>query len=685
MQIQVCVDVGGTFTDLVVADIGSGRVFHHKVPSTPAHAHQAIVTGMSEVLTREGLSAGAVVALLHGTTVGTNALIQRRIGPVAVVTTRGFRDLLEIGRQIRPKVYDIHEDFPPPLVPRDFRFEVPERMRADGAVEIPLDENAVRSVGAELARIGVEAVVVCFLHSYAYPDHENRAVEILREALPEGIHVIASTDVYPEFREYERFVTAALNGALLTVMDRYLDALTSETQALGVRPLPQVSQSSGGLMSADMARRMPIRASLSGPAAGVAAVVHAARLLGHRNIITLDVGGTSADVALIRQGQPSEVAVQDIGGFPIRLPAIDVTAVGAGGGTIAWIDTDGLLKVGPQSAGADPGPACYGLGGTAATVTDANVCLGRLNQTALLDGRMPINAELSRRAIGQLAASLQLPLTETALGVLRVASATVVRAIRKVSVERGHDPAEFVLFAYGGAGPLFAIDVAREIGIGTVIIPPRPGLMCAEGLRHVSLMNDFVRTSFAVLDGDAAHVINNCCRSLRDEAEDWFRAEGVGPERRNYAWNLELRYRGQNFELSMPFDGREIDIDGIKPLTSAFHEAHKDAYGFAAPEEPIELVNIRLKVSQRVSDARSLSLTPREPGSPIGMRDIVFDGCTPVKTPVYRRDQLAPGQVLIGPGVLEQQDATGLIYPGDTASTDEWGYLAVRLGSGPLP
>lgn len=682
MEIQVCVDVGGTFTDLAVTELGSGRVVHHKVPSTPATPHSAIVTGLRDILAEAEFSAESVVALLHGTTVGTNALIQRRVGKVAMVTTSGFRDLLEIGRQVRPKVYDMHEDFPPPLVPRELRLEVSERMRADGAVQTALDEDEVAAVGGELARLEVEAVVVCFLHAYAFPDHERRAAEILRRVLPKTTYVIASTEIYPEFREYERFNTSVLNGALLTVMDRYLRDLTAETHRLGVRPAPRISQSSGGLMSVDMARRMPIRASLSGPAAGVAAVVHSARMLGLDNIVTLDIGGTSTDVALIRSGRPSEIAVQEIGGFPIRLPAIDVTAVGAGGGTIAWIDTDGLLKVGPHSAGADPGPACFALGGTDATVTDANVCLGRLNREALLDGRMPIDAKRAEAAISRLADELGLARDETARGILRVATAKVVRSIRKVSVERGHDPADFVLFAYGGAGPLFASDVAREIGIRIVIIPPSPGLMCAEGLRHGSLMNDFVRSVLMELGDDDDNPIREHCGSLREESDAWFDQEGVAEADRGYTWRAELRYSGQNFELVLPFDQGDERTSSAAALRDAFHRAHEGAYGFSAPEEPVELVNLRLKATELVPDLPVTPLSACSEAMPVGSRKIMFETEIPVETPVYRRDLLAPGQILQGPCVLEQQDTTSLIFPDDRAEVDAWGNLNVSIGAG---
>lgn len=679
MRLQVCVDVGGTFTDFVATDLHTGQVFNHKVPSTPATPHAAILTGIHHVLERSELSAESIVALLHGTTVGTNALIQRKVGKVAVVTTKGFRDLLEIGRQVRPKVYDMHLDYPPPLISRDLRFEVDERMRADGTVEVPLDEDGLHRIADELAVLGVQAVVVCFLHSYAYPDHEKRAVALLREAMPDDVHVVASAAVYPEFREYERFTTASLNGALLTVIDRYLHDLTTETQALGVAVTPRISQSSGGLMSIEMARRKPIRASLSGPAAGVSAVAHWAGVLGFGDIITLDVGGTSADVALIRNGQPSSVAVQEIGGFPVRLPAVDVSAVGAGGGTIAWIDTDGLLKVGPKSAGADPGPACYGMGGTEATVTDANVCLGRLNSSSLLGGRMPIDPALAEAAIEKLARTLNLPFRETALGILLVAAATVVKAMRKMSVERGYDPGDFTLFAFGGAGPLFAIEVAREIGLASVVVPPNPGLMCAEGLRHCSLMNDFVSTLLVPLE-EADRIYRKHRAELAAEADAWFTREGVAPANRAYAWHVELRYRGQNFELSLPVEGDDSGSSGTNDLAARFHDAHAAAYGFASPNEPVELVSVKLKAAELVSDMPTAPPTDTTPATPVGSRPVVFDDREAVETPVFLREELARRQVIDGPCVIEQQDATSLIYPGDRAEVDDWGNLRIELG-----
>lgn len=679
MSLKVGVDVGGTFTDFFVRDEETGRTIRYKRPSTPTQPAQAILDGLGELLALHDLPFSAVGALFHGTTVGTNALIQRRIGKVALVTNEGFRDLIEIGRQTRPKVYDIHQDFPAPLVPRNFRFEVPARVSADGRVVRPLDEDRLRDLAPVLVDSGMDCVVIAFLHSFAYPEHERRAVDVLRQTLPESIHVIGSASVYPEFREYERFTTAVLNGALLTVMDRYIAQLISGVQALGVSTRPLISQSSGGLMSAEMAREFPIRASLSGPAAGVAAVVHWSRQMGYRDVITLDIGGTSSDVALIRNFEPSELSLQDVGGFPVRMPAVDVTAVGAGGGTIAWIDIDGLLKVGPHSAGAFPGPACYGLGGTNATTTDANVLLGRLSNEALLGGRMPIQSQLAFDAIARLANQLGLETLDTAQGILKLAGATMVKALRKVSIERGHDPSNFVLFAFGGAGPLFAVDVAREIGISTVIVPLNPGLMCAEGLHFCALSNDFVGSYLGELNAASGPEISTLRQSLMEEAQSWFTKEGVPVDQRSYDWRADMRYRGQNFELSLPLVQERVDAVDADSLRESFHAMHEQSYGFHVSDEVVELVSIKLKARQNLNVAEPVALHETAAAAPVGIRKVIFDDIEPVEAMIYERTGLAKGQRVPGPAIIDQQDATTLVYPGDDAYVDRWGNIVIEL------
>ena len=677
--LHIGVDVGGTFTDLVVTVGGGNRTVLHKVPSTPERPDRAIIDGVREVLAAEGLAAEDVAHLAHGTTVGTNALIQRRGGKVALVTSEGFRDLLEIGRQTRPRVYDIHLDHPKPLVERALRLEVPERRLADGTVHRALDEARLRELAEVILRENVDCVVVCFLHSYAWPEHERRAVEVLSSTLPDSVRIIASSSVYPEFREFERFSTAVLNGALLTTMGTYLDRLAEEVAGLGIDTEAKVSQSAGGLMSVEMARRYPVRASLSGPAAGVLGAARRADTAGFRDIVTLDVGGTSADVSLLRDARPAEVHERTLAGFPLRLPALDVNAVGAGGGSIAWIDQDGLLKVGPRSAGAVPGPACYAAGGDEATVTDANVVLGRLNDAALLDGRMPIDRSLARAAVEHLATELGLDVEETALGIIRVACATMVKAIRSISVERGHNPAELALFVYGGAGPLHAIDVARELEIGTVIVPPNPGILCADGALASGLRNDFVRTLLVTLEPGAAASANEAREEIAAAADSWFAGEGIPGPRRSLEWSADLRYLGQNYELQVPWSGRKLDRGAITELAGAFHAAHERQYGFASEVETIQLVSVKAKAVGALPAPPIPRLPPRPDAVPHGERETVFERGRTHPTPVFRRNELAPGQVVHGPAIVEQLDTTVVVFPGDRMLTDAWGNLVITL------
>ena len=681
-SIHIGVDVGGTFTDLVVTIEGENRSILHKLPSTPERPDQAIVRGIRDVLAAHALNPADVSRLSHGTTVGTNALIQRRGGKVALVTTDGFRDLLEIGRQTRPKVYDIHLDHPKPLVERALRLEVAERRLADGTVHRALDEDRLRELAEVIRRERVDCVVVCFLHSYAYPEHERRAVRILGAALPESVRVIASSDVYPEFREYERFSTAVLNGALLTTMGVYLDRLTGEVAGLGIRAEPKISQSAGGLMSVEMARRFPVRASLSGPAAGVLDAARRAEVAGFGDVITLDVGGTSADVSLLRGGRPAEVHERTLAGFPLRLPALDVNAVGAGGGSIAWIDRDGLLKVGPHSAGATPGPACYAAGGGEATVTDANVVLGRLNDVALLGGRMPIDPALARAAVGRLARVLDLDLEETALGIIRVACTTMVKAIRSISVERGHNPAEFALFVYGGAGPLHAVDVARELEIGTIVVPPNPGILCADGALTSPLRTDFVRTLLAGLDEDGITAANEAREALVADTQAWFEAERIPHGQRSREWTAELRYVGQNYEIQVPWSGQRFGPDSIETLSGAFHAAHEQQYGFASATETIQLVNLKAKAVGALPSPPIPRTKPGREALPAGEREAVFEHGSAALTPVYRRDDLAPGQIIEGPAIVEQLDTTVVVFPRDRMAADAWGNLVIASGGG---
>jgi N-methylhydantoinase A len=681
MRTFIGVDVGGTFTDFSVVIPGRGEILF-KAPSAPSQPDAAIVDGLRKVIALNQIDPTSVMQFAHGTTVGTNALIQRRVGKVGVITTRGFRDLLEIGRQTRPKVYDLHEDRPAPLVPRELRIEVTERVLADGRVHRPLNESEVADAGRTLQAASVDCIVVCFMHAYSFPEHETRAAAILRAQLPPAIRIITSASVYPEFREYERFSTAVLNAALLTVMDDYLDRLATGVADVGAPHSPTVSQSSGGLMSIEMARRLPVRTALSGPAAGAIGAAERAKLAGFPDVITLDVGGTSADVALITAGTPALVGSRMLAGFPLRLPSLDVNSVGAGGGSIAWIDRDGLLKVGPQSAGAVPGPACYNIGGTEATVTDANVLLGRLSDVALLDGRMAIRRDLAEAAVNRLADKLNLAPIETSLGISHLVCATMVKAIRSISVERGHDPRDFALFAFGGAGPLHATDVARALGIRRIVIPVNPGILCAQGLLNSDLVTDLVRSSVLPFTPQSGPAITRLIAELARDADAWFESEDIPRDRRQVIWSADLRYRGQNFELMIPFDAAAGEI-AVDTVLTAFHASHERTYGFNQPNEPVELVSLRVQLIGLLEKPDIKHLPQAPAGKPIGTRRVLFESGAWSDAAVYRRTDLAPGQTITGPAIVEQMDSTTPIWPGDQCAVDAWGNLIITLGERP--
>ena len=574
----------------------------------------------------------------------------------------------------------MHQDFPKPLVPRWLRYEVSERMRADGVVYTPLDEPELKEIANILQEEQIDCIAVCFLHSHAFPEHEERAAEVLRQNMSGDVSIMTSSMVYPEFREYERFSTTVLNAALLTVMSAYLDRLTKNVAKTGVEAEPTISQSGGGLMSAAYSRQYPIRSALSGPAAGVLGAAYRAKATQEPNIITLDIGGTSADVSLLADGEPSVVHSRRLAGFPLRLPALDVNAVGAGGGSIAWIDRDGLLKVGPESAGAVPGPACYNKGGVAATVTDANVILGRLPDTSLLDGRMDIRRDLAEEAIDKLAEKLSMSREDTALGIVQVASSVIVKAIRAISVERGHDPSKFSLFAFGGAGPLHAIDVAKDLGIKRVFIPPNPGILCAEGLLGSDLVADLIQPSLAVFDQNIFEVLNVAKSNLSMRANDWFAAESVDLKDQRQTWSADLRYAGQNFELAINFKNDQFNRDTALALRTEFDKAHEVAYGYSQSNEPVELVGMRVKLAGILSKPPIPKTKTGSGLKSIGSRKVSFGKNMWTETPIYRREAIPVEQNFEGPAVIEQMDSMLLIFPGDTAKIDRWGNLIIDLG-----
>ena len=680
MAWRIGVDSGGTFTDVCLFDDATGRVAVWKVSSTPADPSQGIAQGVEEGLSRVGATADGVGYFGHGTTVATNALIQHRGVKTGLITTAGFRDLLEIGRQKRPDLYDMQADKPPTLVPRDLRLEVPERMRHDGTVEIPLDENAFRAAVRTLRAADVRAVAVCFLYGFVRTAHEETASRILQEEFPEAFACV-SHQVAPEFREFERLSTTVVNAYLGPVMQRYIAGLAERLTNLGIRATPHVTQSNGGVIGFDQAARLPVRTVLSGPSTGVVGAQAIGRLVGLDDLITFDMGGTSTDVALLAGGQCRLTGDAMVHGYPLKAPMLDIHTVGAGGGSIAFIDNGGLLKVGPRSAGADPGPVCYGAGNTEATVTDANVVLGTLNPEFLLGGRMTVRHDLAVAAIDRLAAPLGMDRMATAQGIVSVVTANMARAIRVISVQRGHDPRDYTLVAFGGAGPLHAARLAKELEIGRILVPRNPGILCAMGLLLTDLRADFAVTRLNTLGAASMPVVKDAFRDLAGMAEAWFAAEAIALDQQRIVRTADMRYAGQNYELPIPLPDGPIGPSTLETLSERFAEAHRRMYGFAAEEEPVQLVTFRVEASGLVPKASFTAHADAGADASAaitGTRDVWmpehggFMAC-----PVYGRDRLRAGNRFPGPAIIEQMDATTVVPPGMIARVEP--YLNVIL------
>lgn len=681
MSWLVGVDVGGTFTDFCAVALDSGEQRFWKRPSTPHDPSQAIVLGLAEMEAARDVPLTGVSQLGHGTTVATNALIQRRGAAVAMITTKGFRDLVEIGRQTRPILNNLHVDNPPPLAPRERRFEIVERIGADGAVVTPLDGDSLSQAIERVKASGADAVSVCLLFSFLNPAHERAVGEALRQALP-GVLVSVSSDVQPEMREYERFTTTIINSYLQPIIDDYLTHLGHSIHAKAPDVRLQIMQSNGGLMSLDAARRVPVRIALSGPAAGVMGVIETARQVEQPHVITIDIGGTSADVSLIRDYRTEMAFARDVAGFPIRLPTIDITTVGAGGGSIAWFDRDGLLKVGPMSAGAEPGPACYGRGGQNATVTDANLALGRLSD-ALVGGNLKLHKDKAVAAIDRVAKVMDKTVEETAAGIIAVTVANMVRAIRTLSVERGHDPRDFALMAFGGAGPLHARDIATALAMREIIVPAAPGLLCAQGLLVSDIKEDFVASlRLPCIDGTEDN-IGKAMTGLRDAAARWCASEGHDPTLLVLEASVDARYVGQNFELPIPLGTLAaegpIALPTIKELRESFFAAHDRAYGFHDADAAVEVINCRLTARIRSRNRASAVRSAGGTVARVGKRLVCFADDRWHDTAVHWREDLAPETTIHGPAVIEQMDATTLVYPGDVATVENGGTIRIRL------
>lgn len=679
----VGVDVGGTFTDFFAFEEASGRVRTWKRPSTPANPAEAIIEGLRELAAAHGIPLAEVARLCHGSTVATNTLIQRRGAAVALVTTKGFRDVIEIGRQVRPTIYDLQLDQPAPLVPGRRRFELDERIMADGSVRRPVEAADLARVIEQVRQSGAQAVAVCFLFSYLRPEHEQQVGAALHAALP-GLAISLSAAVQPEFREFERFTTTVVNAYLQPGLETYIASLLERVTDVLPGAIVGINQSSGGLMSLDTARAFPVRMALSGPAAGVVAAIEIVRQAERPNAITLDIGGTSADVAMIQDCATELTHGRDVDGFPIRLSMIDITTVGAGGGSIAWFDVDGLFKVGPQSAGAVPGPACYGHGGTLPTVSDANLVLGRLPAT-LLNGEMQLDRARAEAAIRSVAEPMGKTIEETALGILEIMTGNMVRAIRNLSVERGHDPRDFTLVAFGGAGGLHARDVAVALGMAEVLVPLAPGIVCAQGLTDADLQESFVLSRLLPCSAETEAELRARLAALGRQATAWFETERTPAVNRRIEYWLDTRFQGQNYELGIPVGAGGDGGDEIAPIAvilDRFFAAHERSYGFANREAKVEVVNCRATARAALGAPRPAraSATTEQKAVPDGFRQVTFVAGAAVETPFYRRERLRPGDIIAGPAAIDQMDATTVIFPTDNARVDAFGNLLVAIG-----
>ena len=665
------VDVGGTFTDLVLFDRAAGTLGLLKTPTTPRNQSEGILAGID----RLGIAPEKLERMVHGTTVATNTALERDGARMAVVVTAGHKDVLVVGRGNRMAMYNIKAPPLRPLVPRSQIIEVRERMRVDGSVSTPLDEDALDAIGERLAAEGVEAVAVCLLHSYANPDHERRCAERITKKLPH-VTVTSSAEVLPEFREYERFSTTALNAYVAPRMRRYLGDLRSKLEHAGMSAPLSIMTSNGGSLPATRVEAMPVLSMLSGPAAGVIAASHVGAAAGYPNLITCDMGGTSSDVCLVRGGEYGMTTEGRVGAFPIKIRQIDINSIGMGGGSIAALTSGAFLSVGPRSAGAMPGPACYGRGGGEPTITDANVVLGRLGTDQPLGGEITLDSVAAFAAIDKLATQLGLSVMNMAEGILRIAAVSLAGAIKEVSVMRGIDPRDFALLPFGGAGPLHAAAIADELGMRTIVVPPLPGNFSALGLLIADLRRDLVRTSVSATATTTVAEVKAALENLMQDGEAELASAGFPPERRRYAASLDMRYIGQSFELSVPV---ALDLDSIGRIERAFTEVYAARYG-AATGGMIEIVSYRL-AAWGLSEKPTLP--PIDPSgrslqaAAVGQRAAVFDRIE-IDTPVFHRDRLPPGAPLPGPALIEEEGSTTVVPTGWKAELDPVGCLVFR-------
>jgi N-methylhydantoinase A len=681
-------DIGGTFTDIVLR--GNGTVRTLKVSSTPDDYSRAILSAVDDIRDSLGIDPGQIEAVVHATTVATNTILEHKGAKTALITTEGFRDVLEMRRLRIPVMYDLQYDKPAPLVPRRHRFEVRERLGADGKIKLALDEGQVREIAGRLQQEGIESVAVCLLHSYVNSVHEKRIGDILASELGGKVYVSLSSDILPEIREYERTSTAVVNAYIGPVVRDYVQSLSTRLKQTGVMGPLHIMQSNGGTMSAAAAAAKPAFLVESGPAAGVIACASMARSAGLDNVISFDMGGTTAKAAMVENGEPARTTEYEVGaginvssklvkggGYAIKLPFIDISEIGAGGGSIVTVDSSGAIKVGPKSAGAMPGPACYGLGGDQATFTDAAVVLGYLNPEYLVGGKLRIDAQRSRDAIERhVARPLSLNVKQAAQGVYTIAIATMTRAVKAVSTYRGRDPRDFSLVAFGGNGPVVAVAIARELGMKRVLIPPAPGVFSAAGLLFSNVEYTQQRSIFRKTTALDAGSLEGIYGQLATEVLGSMRQEGVPDDRITLRRLADLRYTGQAFELTIP-----VEAVDMAALEAAFHAEHARTYGHSSPGDPVDLINIRVLASTQPPGKEGLAQQLQEAqtsGPALVNRKVYFNGGL-IDTPVVSRGALVGG--MAGPFIVEEFDSTCIVPPGAHAMLDAQGNIVIDAGT----
>ena len=695
MGLRLGVDIGGTFTDLALVDEDSGRQTTFKVSSTPSDYSAAVIDAIKALSTDHGIAPSSLTFLSHATTVVTNAILESKGARAALITTDGFRDVLEIRRQSRAKLYDIFQPPPQVIIPRHLRLEVSERVDAYGDVYKPLDESELAPIVAFLKTHEVKAIAVSLLFSFLNPVHEQVIGEVLRRELPD-VRTFLSSEVLPEMREYERTSTVAVCAYVAPVLEGYLNRL-NEFLATDDYPPLYLTGSSGGVFNVDEGLRVPAMLTESGPAAGVTASVALGNVLGLKQLISFDMGGTTAKASLINNGEVSVTTEYEVGGsgnvrrwlqgtgYPIKVPVVDLAEVSAGGGSIAWLDDAGGLRVGPQSAGAAPGPACYGLGGQDPTVTDADAVLGYLDPGHFLGGRMPLSIDGASTAIQRIVGEpLGLDLMQAAQGIVDIVNSNMADAIRMISIERGHDPRDYSLVAFGGAGPVHAGRIGEELGIKKVIIPPNPGVFSAMGLVCTDLKRDYVRSLYTLLD--AAGVDDRMRQVYRDitaEARDMLSRSGIPEENWLFRYYLDIRYGNQAYELTVPVESSEIEEGALDAIAERYHAQHFTTYDYNAPDEPIQLVNMRAsaigKFGADFIAPRTSSANGSKDVSPRSHREVYFKESGQTSCPVYDRGDLSAGAEIEGPAVIQESSSTVIVYPGQRAAATEFRTIEITV------